>query len=209
MYVASSLVSEGEKGPVLAVVNLRQKDGTADKSAKLIELVRCAEVGMAGDGIDSTALGEEVGRIELLVAEILVHIPVQTIGTCLGDDAENCPAAAAKLRGRCGGEDLELVDDLDRRRERRLALAADDDGDTIKKNLVRTSNSTVRLKVVCGSGYDSAALRAETGTKAVTRHNSRCERGESIGVAPVQGKFGYLSRADRIAQVRLLRIKLN
>jgi hypothetical protein len=150
--VACALVAEGEKGAIFARVSLRDCNWTTYKSAELVEAVGQAEIRTGGDGIDAGGLGEVVGCVELVVAEEFVDVAVKAVRARLGDDVEDASAGAAELRGRRGGNDLKLVDDLDGRCEGRLALAADDDGDAIKENLVGSADASIGLEVVVRGG---------------------------------------------------------
>ena len=61
------------------------------------------------------ALRQEVDRVQAVVAEELVGRAVQVVGAGLGGDGDGGPGGAPVLRGVGAGDDLELLDRVDRR----------------------------------------------------------------------------------------------
>ena len=154
------------------------------------------EVVAGGDGTGSGVLGKEVGSIELVVAEVLIHVAVQPVGPGLGHDVQDAATGAAKLRGGNGGDDAELIDDLDGRRKGRLSLAAESNRQPIQQDLVRAGDATVGLEIVRRRSNQRAAGGTDTSAEAAARRDPRREGSQAIRVSAVQRKVADLLGTD-------------
>ena len=97
MYVGAFVVEKEEQ--------LIAPDGAAEIASELVPAQR--RFGVAG------LIGEEIVRIEFVVAEVLEQRAVKLVRTGLGGDIENATAGGSVLRGEGTTGRAELLDSLD------------------------------------------------------------------------------------------------
>ena len=106
----------------------------------------------------------------------------------------------AILGGRIRGDYLELAQYFERGSHCRLALAADDDRNSIQQYLVRPANASVGLEVVRSCSDHRSARGAEALAEVVARRNAGRQSCQTIGVAAIQRQLVHLLRADGVVQ---------
>jgi hypothetical protein len=98
-------------------VQLVADDRTTKRSAKVMafELVLLL----------SRLLEEIIGLVQRIVSPRIERAPMEPVGSGAGDDVDLCTAGLAELRPVAVSQDLEFLDDVDRRRHRIMGVAAD------------------------------------------------------------------------------------
>src|SRR5437870_5038964 len=86
--------SDEKEGAVFTVIEFGDHHGSAGGYSELVEAEWTTEVIAARDGLFGAAVGEEVGRIELFVAEEFVGAAVERISAGFGDHVQHAAAGA-------------------------------------------------------------------------------------------------------------------
>ncbi len=133
--IPGPLIAKSEEGLISTVIDVGQHHGTADKPAKLVKAMGEGVMIAPGKRILAASLGKVIGRIKGVIAQKLVNVSMQFVGPGLGHDVENAAAGVAVLRRRIGCHNFELAQYLQSGCNRRLALTADYDRNSIETTL--------------------------------------------------------------------------
>jgi hypothetical protein len=110
-----ALVVDEEESPVLAVVDLREVDRSAEGSAELVLAVFLAP--------GSVGIRDEIVGVEGFVAQILPGVAPETIGSGFDDGVDDCADGVPEFRAVVAVLELEFFDGIGRGRD---GVAAED-----------------------------------------------------------------------------------
>jgi hypothetical protein len=82
---------------------------------------------------------------------------MHAVATGLSNEVEHSAAGAAVFGRRRGADYFELADDLCRRGNGRLALAADLNGNSVEQDVIVSADTTIRLEIIrCRRNYSAS-----------------------------------------------------
>src|SRR5262245_12545624 len=130
-------------------------------------------------------IGKEVSGIERVVADELPYAPMQLVGPAFGIDLDVGAAATAEFGGVSVGLDLEFLDRINNRAQRKV----------VERRIV-VINAVENVVIRRGSGAGGAEV------SSAHRDHARHELGEGFEAPPIERQLDHFLMIDHIADRR-------